>query len=192
MRVSTKSLFTLLELIMVIAIIGILITLLLPTLSKSKELARSSICKSNLNQYFQAHTHIMKDRNHNWYNNDRFRSKVENYLGTGGITDSAVKCPTRIEVGGNGTYARNGDIGGQIDFTYQVNQADSVLLFSEKLIGGNGREYIVSRNSFSKGVSIYHLKQSANVTSFDGSVRQSPRAKVQADTAEPYYLNPED
>ena len=190
-RISKRS-FTLLELIIVIAILGILLTLLLPSLSKSKEQARSSICKSNLYQYFQAHTQIMKDRNHKWYSNDRFRAKVEKYLGTGGTSDSAVKCPTRDFLGGNGTYARNGNIGGQIDYTYQVNQADSVLLFSEKLIGGNGREYTVSRNSISKGVAIYHLKQSANVASFDGSVRQSTRAQVQADTAKPYYLNPEE
>ena len=42
--------FTLLELMAVISIIGILLTLLLPSLSKAREEGRSTVCKSNLRQ----------------------------------------------------------------------------------------------------------------------------------------------
>ena len=45
--------FTLMELLIVIAIIGILITLLIPSLTKAKEAARFAVCKSNLSQHYK-------------------------------------------------------------------------------------------------------------------------------------------
>ena len=43
--------FTLVEMLVVIAIIGILIAMLLPAINAAREAARSSICKSNLRQF---------------------------------------------------------------------------------------------------------------------------------------------
>lgn len=45
-----KSFFTLIELLVVVSIIGILLTLLLPSLAKAKEAARKAVCASNLAQ----------------------------------------------------------------------------------------------------------------------------------------------
>lgn len=45
--------FTLLELLIVVAIIGILVSLLLPSLGRSRELTRRAVCMSNLSQMYR-------------------------------------------------------------------------------------------------------------------------------------------
>ena len=47
-----RSSFTLLELLIVIAIIGVLVTLLMPSLGKAREAARRAVCMSNQKQLF--------------------------------------------------------------------------------------------------------------------------------------------
>lgn len=50
-RTKLKKDFTLLELMVVIAIIGILLSFLIPVLSRARESARDASCKSNLKQW---------------------------------------------------------------------------------------------------------------------------------------------
>ena len=57
--------FTLVELLIVIAIIGILVSLLLPSLGRAKELTRRAVCKSNMRQCGLISTIYAKDNSGN-------------------------------------------------------------------------------------------------------------------------------
>ena len=65
MKPSRAAAFTLLELLVVMAIIGVLAALLLPALSRSKESARAVACVSNLHQIGVAlQLYIQENNNH--------------------------------------------------------------------------------------------------------------------------------
>ena len=64
-RRATRCGFTLLELLIVIAIIGLLIGLLLPSLKRSLDLAKATACKSNLRQVSVALT-LYRLENEGW------------------------------------------------------------------------------------------------------------------------------
>ncbi|MBN1347622.1 MAG: prepilin-type N-terminal cleavage/methylation domain-containing protein [Phycisphaerae bacterium] len=55
--------FTLIELLVVVAIIALLISILLPSLSRAREMARASVCSSNMRQLYMAWTYYAQDHN---------------------------------------------------------------------------------------------------------------------------------
>ena len=62
-RGSMNKKFTLLELLIVIAIIGILITMLLPSLDKARRATRAALCASNEKQIGIASAMYLRDNN---------------------------------------------------------------------------------------------------------------------------------
>jgi prepilin-type N-terminal cleavage/methylation domain-containing protein len=58
---SIKTRFTLIELLLVVAIIGILVTLLMPSLTKARNKARIAVCLSNQRQMSQGTQYYLKD-----------------------------------------------------------------------------------------------------------------------------------
>jgi prepilin-type N-terminal cleavage/methylation domain-containing protein/prepilin-type processing-associated H-X9-DG protein len=55
--------FTLIELLVVVAIIGVLLAIVIPALTKAKEVARELICKTNIREYGLVGTLYLEDNN---------------------------------------------------------------------------------------------------------------------------------
>ena len=60
-----NSRFTLIELLVVVAVIAILVAMLMPALSKAKDLANRTVCISNLKQLGTA-LHIYANKHNGW------------------------------------------------------------------------------------------------------------------------------
>jgi len=60
-----RAAFTLIELLVVIGIIALLVALLLPALTSSREMSRRSVCQSQLHQLAIAFTSYVDDDNGN-------------------------------------------------------------------------------------------------------------------------------
>ena len=58
-----KTNFTLLELLVVIAVIGLLMTILFPSLSEGRQKAKEVVCISNLNQIYSGILNFSRDNN---------------------------------------------------------------------------------------------------------------------------------
>ena len=88
--------FTLIELLVVVSILGILISLLLPSLGKARATARQAICLSNMKQTGVAAYTYGKDNKQYmpvWkdglrYNDHGYRVLLPKYLGFGGVADN--------------------------------------------------------------------------------------------------------
>lgn len=63
-ELNMKKKFTLLELIIVVAIIGILLTLLLPSLSRAREKAKYAVCISQRDQNYKLIMHGVRDNDY--------------------------------------------------------------------------------------------------------------------------------
>ena len=75
--------FTLIEVLIVVAIIGILASLLLPSLRKSRRTAKTAVCLSQLKQCGVANQ-LYLDDNSGWFPLSEVNQPLYNLLGTQG------------------------------------------------------------------------------------------------------------
>ena len=74
-----KSQFTLLELLIVVAVIAFLVSLLLPSLKKARKAANTAVCMSNLSQLGKAMTGYLVDNN-NFYPYTRLKDNIDDII----------------------------------------------------------------------------------------------------------------
>ena len=98
-----KKNFTLIEMLIVVAIIAILFSLLFPSLSKAKKSARMGVCLSQTRQIHTATQTFIKNNNGKYPSSDSsgaFDTRVNPYMGyNGGVSDNVPvwNCPENPE-----------------------------------------------------------------------------------------------
>ncbi|MCM8535428.1 MAG: prepilin-type N-terminal cleavage/methylation domain-containing protein [Lentisphaeraceae bacterium] len=131
--------FTLLELLIVIAIIAILASLLLPSLYKARKLSKRAVCMSNLKQCYMSTVSYAKDNNnrlvpsegvHEFQNaawiGKTFINNMEKYLGSWEVTD----CPNWTQ-----TSKANG-MSSEYNGVYMIGYVYIGGIKTNELIGG--------------------------------------------------------
>ena len=108
--------FTLLELLVVVAIIGILIAMLIPGASSAWQVANATQCRSNLNKIFQAEALWLADRNRSMFaTGSGWAGSLMTYMeGQSGVFCCPEAAPPREELtggGGEGEGEGEGDTG---------------------------------------------------------------------------------
>ncbi len=159
--------FTLIELLVVIAIIGILLAIIIPAVSKAKELARELICKTNIRTYGLVGTLYLEDNEfkfpypwwiiyrapgvffssaeypHHWHDDNHHPDQAPGHLWPYLQTRKVNVCPVfdTLARAGRATNHGPGECGGiamRPQFTYSMN---SYLGSAQYLDAGSGPHY---------------------------------------------------
>ena len=145
---SAKTAFTLIELLVVIAIIAILAAMLLPTLARAKEKAKSISCLNNLKQLSLAAQMYVNDNqgaypprinfstvNSRWPDKfyDGYGRNVNVLFCPGETTDSPETASNSVSTARADFAPRSYIINGWNDFFQSVNPGDTGLLGGESM-----------------------------------------------------------
>ena len=194
MVLMTKK-FTLLELMIVVAIIGLLITILLPSLRSAKESAKTAICMSNLSSLGQVAAMHGSDNNQKFWIKDAdllpddpargYVSWTTHPKHISPYISQTVSPWSKIDLFycPSDPYARNKDLKWRHSYGYNVSSLPGQFMMSVKnpsetiFLADSGhdeedgyRSWIIRPNQVNKAIyNIRHVK-GANVLWTDGSV----------------------
>ena len=187
--------FTLLELLIVIAVIGILLTLLLPSLNRAKERGYDAVCRSNISQWGVMLTQLITTQDTNtgqFPAHKRIRNKCLNAAGYTGTKayhkELKVKysCPSlkntikqaKILKGGLSGYHPNGYITGKRPFLSQIDNPSELIFWGEGLIEGDNYNIEIGTGGDLKATDDgRHMGRSSNVWIVDGHVESGTYVK---------------
>jgi prepilin-type N-terminal cleavage/methylation domain-containing protein/prepilin-type processing-associated H-X9-DG protein len=142
--------FTLLELLTVIAVIGILAALLLPVLSRTKESARSLYCLNNNRQLVLAWLSYANDNSRLANNSGRNEMRLEHRSKGFNNWVNAVMDWTRNEQNTNLAYIRNGLLSPYLKApaVFRCPSSDAFLSSAQRSAGWSWRSRSFSMNGF--------------------------------------------
>lgn len=196
--------FTLIELLLVVAIIGVLASLLLPVLGKARETARQAVCKSNQSNLYKAYYLHVDDgyegftgaddwKNHkpeqlpsSWGLNGRL---IRDVMGVGDQLD--LNCPsylheTRPSYGfnQNGLGFHNNTIEDRFYLKDILNPADTIVFgCSDADAPFAGALNLIST------LGTYHPRGKGNVACFDGHITQTTATALENAFSNPSLYN---
>ena len=170
---QNKPFFTLLELLIAVAIIGILASILLPVLGNARNKAKGVVCKSNLKQMGNATLGYLKDNKKKLMprGNGAAKTLLLDYLDVSSTSNSIFGCPS-VSSSGEG-----------LGYTNQTDGTSFLVISTPAefiLFGG-----VLGNSDFSSGTVENHHDENVNLLWADFSVssRSLAEAKIASNNA---------
>ena len=200
-----KKRFTLIELLIVIAIIGILVTLLLPSLSRARSKAKNAVCKSNINQWGKMLLkYTIRDKKGHLPSGDIRNQCIEaaGYKGNNAYLRKIkvqFGCPEMGEtvtlaeqlLGGLSGYHANGHIidkgNNKRPYISEIADISSVIFWGEGLIIGSDYNFSIGKSGNKKVTDDDRHLKTSNVWMLDGHVEQGRFSQFADDDNPPNF-----
>lgn len=197
--------FTLVELLVVVAILGILMSLLLPSLSKARIVTKEAVCKSNQRQVYLGYM-MHSETGYDDFDDERRNHRPEQLLSALNINGRilmqtmelegrySLNCPTFNEVDNKikpsygFTMVQQGDHGTSMENRWYL--AEIINPVKMVMLGCRQDSNVTGNLNFTTSLlADYHTKGRANVTCFDGHVEASNRTQIQVPGGAPSCYN---
>ena len=144
--------FTLVELLLVIAIIGILATLLLPSISKARTKARQHVCMSNQRKVHLATTFYMVEENNYGPQNLSYNDKWLSRLKYAYINDEGFKCPDGAPL----PYKNSTNVAMNLNISGKYNESEDSIVDVKPLLAATPSETCLLTDSYKTWAEVFY------------------------------------